>query len=142
MITLTGDNIKRLSLYYIASMCVFSWRKYGKSNLMSNDFYVIDEALKFSLCLRSRRRRGNLHFDFRAKALKLEEDHVLISPTFYAWLFCTKVLCEAFLKYILGLSFFGARILAQVRSHKMLVKLTTCRKVRKEIAYIFIGHLC
>jgi hypothetical protein len=46
-----------------------------------------------------------------------EKEQVSISPTFYARLFCTKVLREAFLYLYFRLElFFGARLLAQMRS--------------------------
>jgi hypothetical protein len=46
--------------------------------------------------------------------------HASVLPTFYVQLFCTKVLRSALCTYILGLYFFGPRIL----THKLLVKLT------------------
>jgi hypothetical protein len=50
---------------------------------------------------------------------------VPISPTFYAWLYCAKVLGKAFCTYILGLKFFGKKKYWRKCTHKILVKLTT-----------------
>ncbi len=48
-----------------------------------------------------------------------------ISPTFYARVFCTKVLCEAFLYSHLRFELFLAQEYWDKCSYKMLVKLTT-----------------
>jgi hypothetical protein len=41
--------------------------------------------------------------------------HQHFSPTFFTNIFCIKVLCKSFCTYILGLNFFVAGILAQMR---------------------------
>jgi hypothetical protein len=50
-----------------------------------------------------------------------------ISPTFYARLFCTKVLCNAFFCLKYGLNFFWHNETAANALVKLLVKLTTAK---------------
>ena len=50
---------------------------------------------------------------------------VLISPTFYAQLFCTKVFWAAFLYLRLRIVFFWHKEMGANAEHKMLVKLTS-----------------
>jgi len=50
---------------------------------------------------------------------------VSISSTFYACIFCMKVLCAAFLYLRFGFRIFGTKIVYQKCERKMFMKLTT-----------------
>jgi len=50
---------------------------------------------------------------------------VSISPTFYVHLFCTKVLCAAFLSLQFGFVIFWRKIISAKAACKMLMKLAS-----------------
>jgi len=54
---------------------------------------------------------------------------VSISSTFYSCLFCTQVLCEAFLYLKLGFVIFWRKNIITKTAHKMLMKLITEREL-------------
>ena len=56
--------------------------------------------------------------------LDRSSSQVSISPTFYEQLYCTKVLCTAFMSLQFQLVFFCRKEIGTKAAHKMLVKMT------------------